>query len=86
MGFDLALAGVSIVSLIVAVWGLWLAHQINQTSESRHFEQRIRALEDGMLNLEHYAAARRELPGRMMAIEYQLTRLQESVERLEGLR
>jgi hypothetical protein len=87
VGFGVTLAGViSIMSLLIAVGSFWRAYQRDRKGDERQWEQRIRVLEDKMLQLNHYADARADMPRRLMAIEYKLEHLQESVQRLEGAR
>jgi hypothetical protein len=87
MGFGVTLPGVvAIISLAIALGSFWRAYQRDRKGDERQWEQRIRYLEDRMLQLNHYADARVDLPRRLMAIEYKLESLQESVQRLAGER
>jgi hypothetical protein len=84
MGVDITLAGIgAVISIAIALGSFWRSYRRDKTSDTRQYEQRIRALEDSMLQLDHYAAARIELPRRLIEMEYKLSSLQASVERLE---
>jgi hypothetical protein len=85
VGFGVTLAGViSVMSLAIAVGSFWRAYQRDRKGDERQWEQRIRALEDRMLQLNHYATARIEVPSRLTDVEYRLEHLYESVKRLEA--